>query len=139
MSEICSQQGAPGLIISTQSWELRNTLMTSSVEHLETADAVDLIGAIVLTQVAVPAMQAPGSGTIIVTGGGFADHPIPALATVSLGTAALQSAATMLEADLGSSGIRVATLTLPEAHRSALLGGRPLLQSLAGGVFLTGE
>src|SRR5207342_2024365 len=45
-------------------------------------------------------------------GGGFADHPIPALATVSLGKAALRSAATMLGADLEPDGIRVATLTI---------------------------
>ena len=46
------------------------------------------------------------------TGGGFADNPIPALATVSLGKAALRSAATMLGADLQPDGIRVATLTI---------------------------
>jgi NADP-dependent 3-hydroxy acid dehydrogenase YdfG len=57
-------------------------------------------------------MRAAGSGTIIVTGGGFADYPIPALATVSLGKAALRSAATMLGADLEADGIRVATLTI---------------------------
>jgi short-subunit dehydrogenase len=57
-------------------------------------------------------MRASGSGTILVTGGGFADHPIPALATVSLGKAALRSAATMLGADLEPDGIRVATLTI---------------------------
>ena len=51
-------------------------------------------------------------GTILVTGGGFADHPIPVLATVSLGKAALRSAATMLGADLEPDGIRVAMLTI---------------------------
>jgi enoyl-[acyl-carrier-protein] reductase (NADH) len=49
---------------------------------------------------------------MIVTRGGFADQPIPALATVSLGKAALRSAATMLAADLEPDGIRVATLTI---------------------------
>jgi NAD(P)-dependent dehydrogenase (short-subunit alcohol dehydrogenase family) len=65
-----------------------------------------------MAQVAAPAMRAAGSGTIVMTGGGFADHPISALATVSLGKAALRSAATMLSADLGPDGIRVATLTI---------------------------
>ena len=45
---------------------------------------MDVISAIVVAQVAAPAMRAAGFGTILVTGGGFADHPIPALATVSL-------------------------------------------------------
>ena len=87
-------------------------LLSSSVDHLQTAYAVDVIGAIVVAQVVSPAMRAAGSGTIIVTGGGFADYPIPALATISLGKAALRSAATMLGSDLEADGIRVATLTI---------------------------
>ena len=50
--------------------------------------ALHEVGAIVVAQEAAPAMKAAGFGTMIVTGGGFADHPIPALATVSLGKAA---------------------------------------------------
>ena len=80
--------------------------------HLQTAYAVDVFGAIVVAQVAAPAMRAAGFGTILVTGGGFADHPIPGLATVSLGKAALRSAATIPGADLMQDGIRVATLTI---------------------------
>ena len=87
-------------------------LLSASVAHLQTAYAVDVIGAIVVAQVGAPAMRAAGFGTMIVTGGGFADHPIPALATVSLGKAALRSAATMLGADLEPDGVRVATVTI---------------------------
>jgi short-subunit dehydrogenase len=112
MAELYNQQGAPGLIIYNAVMGAPDQLMSSSVEHLQTAYTVDVIGAIVVTQIAAPAMRAAGSGTIIMTGGGFADHPIPALATVSLGKAALRSAATMLGADLEPDGIRVATLTI---------------------------
>jgi short-subunit dehydrogenase len=112
LAELYREQGAPGLIIYNAVMGAPDKLLSSSVEHLQTAYAVDVISAIVVTQVAAPAMRAAGSGTIIVTGGGFADHPIPALATVSLGKAALRSAATMLGADLEADGIRVATLTI---------------------------
>src|SRR5580692_6027372 len=112
MAELYDEQGAPGLIIYNAVMGAPDQLLSSSVEHLQTAYAVDVIGAIVVTQVAAPAMQAAGSGTILVTGGGFADYPIPALATISLGKAALRSAATMLGADLEPDGIRVATLTI---------------------------
>jgi short-subunit dehydrogenase len=112
MAELYSERGAPGLIIYNAVMGAPDKLLSSTVEHLQTAYAVDVISAIVVTQVAAPAMRAAGSGTIIVTGGGFADHPIPALATVSLGKAALRSAATMLGADLEPDGIRVATLTI---------------------------
>jgi short-subunit dehydrogenase len=112
MGELYGERGAPGLIIYNAVIGAPDKLLTSSVEHLQTAYTVDVISAIVLAQVAAPAMRAAGSGTIIVTGGGFADHPIPALATVSLGKAALRSAATMLGSDLEPDGIRVATLTI---------------------------
>jgi short-subunit dehydrogenase len=112
MAELYNEQGAPGLIIYNAVMGAPDKLLNSSVEHLQTAYAVDVISAIVVTQIAAPAMRAAGSGTIIVTGGGFADHPIPALATISLGKAALRSAATMLGVDLQPDGIRVATLTI---------------------------
>jgi short-subunit dehydrogenase len=112
MAELYSEEGAPGLIIYNAVMGTPDKLLSSSVEHLQTAFAVDVISAIVVTQVAAPVMRASGSGTIVVTGGGFADYPIPALATISLGKAALRSAATMLGADLEPDGIRVATLTI---------------------------
>jgi short-subunit dehydrogenase len=112
IGDLYRSPGAPGLIVYNAVMGAPDQLLTSSVAHLQTAYAVDVIGAIVVAQVVAPAMRAAGSGTIIVTGGGFADHPIPALATVSLGKAALRSAATMLGADLQADGIRVATLTI---------------------------
>jgi short-subunit dehydrogenase len=112
MTELYRGADAPGVIIYNAVMGAPDHLLSASVAHLQTAYAVDVIGAIVVAQVAAPAMKAAGFGTMIVTGGGFADHPIPALATVSLGKAALRSAATMLGADLEPDGIRVATLTI---------------------------
>jgi short-subunit dehydrogenase len=112
ITDMYSGSDAPGVIVYNAVMGAPDQLLNSSVAHLQTAYAVDVIGAIVVAQRAAPTMQAAGRGTIIVTGGGFADYPIPALATVSLGKAALRSAATMLGADLKASGIRVATLTI---------------------------
>jgi len=112
MRELYSGDGAPGVIIYNAVMGAPDRLLDSTAAHLQAAYTVDVIGAVVVAQAAAPAMRAAGSGTIVVTGGGFADHPIPALATVSLGKAALRSAATMLGADLGPDGIRVATLTI---------------------------
>jgi short-subunit dehydrogenase len=103
---------APGVIIYNAVMGAPDQLLSATVDHLQAAYAVDVISAIVVAQVAAPAMKAAGFGTMIVTGGGFADHPIPTLATVSLGKAALRSAATILGADLEPDGIRVATLTI---------------------------
>ncbi len=112
VTELYSRRDAPGVIVYNAVMGAPDQLLSSSVAHLQTAYSVDVIGAIVVAQRVAPAMRAAGSGTIIVTGGGFADHPISALATVSLGKAALRSAATMLGTDLKSDGIRVTTLTI---------------------------
>lgn len=112
VTDLYSRQGAPGVIVYNAVMGAPDQLLSSSVAHLQTAYSVDVIGAIVVAQRVAPAMRAAGSGTIIVTGGGFADHPISALATVSLGKAALRSAATMLGTDLKADGIRVTTLTI---------------------------
>ena len=112
LTELYRRDGAPGVGVYNAVMGAPDRLMTSTVAHLQEAYAVDVIGAIVVAQSAAPAMSAAGFGTIIVTGGGFADHPIPALATISLGKAALRSAATMLGVDLAPDGIRVATLTI---------------------------
>ena len=112
MTELYRGEGAPGVIIYNAVVGAPDQLLSASVAHLQAAYAVDVISAIVVAQVAAPVMKAAGFGTMIATGGGFADHPIPALATVSLGKAALRSAATMLAADLEPDGIRVATLTI---------------------------
>jgi short-subunit dehydrogenase len=112
MRELYLGNGAPGVIVYNAVMGAPDRLLSSSVAHLQAAYSVDVISAIVVAQAAAPAMRAAGSGTILVTGGGFADHPIPALATVSLGKAALRSAATMLGADLAPDGVRVATLTI---------------------------
>src|SRR5579862_6661750 len=112
MTELYGSDGAPGVVIYNAVMGAPDRLMSSTAAHLQTAYAVDVIGAVIIAQVAAPAMRAAGFGTIVVTGGGFADHPVPALATISLGKAALRAAATMLGADLEPDGIRVATLTI---------------------------
>jgi short-subunit dehydrogenase len=112
ISAVYRAQGAPGVVVYNAVMGAPDQLLSSSVAHLQTAYTVDVIGAVVVAQVAAPAMRAAGSGTILFTGGGFADYPVPALATVSLGKAALRSAATMLMADLEPDGIRVASLTI---------------------------
>jgi short-subunit dehydrogenase len=112
MRDLYTEQGAPGVIVYSAVMGVPDQLLSSTVAHLTTAYAVDVIGAVVVAQSAVASMRAAGFGTILFTGGGFADYPVPALATISLGKAALRAAATILQADLEPDGIRVASLTI---------------------------
>ena len=112
LTSLYTGTGAPGILVYNASMLVPDSLLSSDVAHLHEAYNVDVVGAIVATQVAAPTMRAAGGGTILFTSGGWADHPGPAWGTVSLGKAALRSAATMLGADLASDGIRVASITI---------------------------
>jgi len=112
LTSLYAGAGAPGVLVYNASMLTPDSLLSSDVAHLHQAYDVDVVGAIVATQVAAPAMRAAGGGTILFTGGGWADHPGPAWGTVSLGKAALRPAATMLGAELAGDGIRVASITI---------------------------
>jgi hypothetical protein len=57
-------------------------------------------------------LRAAGTGTLLFTSGGFADHPLPGLASLSMGKAALRSAATLIAAGVREDGIHAATITI---------------------------
>jgi short-subunit dehydrogenase len=112
LTSLYAAGGAPGLMVYNAAMAVLDSLLDTDPDHLRQAYNVDVVSAIVATQVASAAMRADGGGTILFTGGGFADHPIPTLASISLGKAALRSAGTMLGSDLADSGVRVATVTV---------------------------
>ena len=57
-------------------------------------------------------LRAVGGGTLLVTSGGFADTPVPGLASLSMGKAALRSAQTLVAAGVRDDGIHAATVTI---------------------------
>lgn len=103
---------APGVLVYNASLLVPDGILTSTVEHLREAYDVDVVGAVVAAQIAAPVMRAAGSGTILFTGGGFADNPVPALATISIGKAALRAAATLVAAEVGGDGVHAASITI---------------------------
>ncbi len=115
LASLYAQPDAPGLVVYSAADGRPDSLLGSDVDHIRQSYDVDVVGAVVATQVAATAMRAAGHGTILFTGGGFADHPVPALATLSLGKAALRSAATILGAELAEDRIRVGSVTIAGA------------------------
>jgi short-subunit dehydrogenase len=87
-------------------------ILDTTVARLRTAHDVDVVGAVVAAQVATPALRTAGTGTLLFTSGGFADHPVPALATLSIGKAGMRSAATLIAAGVKEYGIHAATITI---------------------------
>lgn len=73
---------------------------------------VNVGGALVATQAVLPAMRAARRGTILLTGGGLALSPAAAVASLSLGKAAIRSLAFSLFQELQPEGIHAATVTI---------------------------
>jgi NAD(P)-dependent dehydrogenase (short-subunit alcohol dehydrogenase family) len=112
LERIFSAPGAPGVVVYNAALPDPGEVLDITVERLRTAFDVDVIGAVVAGQVAAPVLRAAGGGTLLVTGGGFADNPVPALASLSMGKAAVRAAQTLIAAGVGGDGIHAATVTI---------------------------
>jgi NAD(P)-dependent dehydrogenase (short-subunit alcohol dehydrogenase family) len=112
---IFSAPGAPGVVVYNAALPDPGQILDTTVERLRTAYDVDVLGAVIAAQVAVPVLRAASGGTLLVTSGGFADNPVPALASLSMGKAALRSSQTLVAAGVAEDGIHAATVTIAGA------------------------
>jgi NADP-dependent 3-hydroxy acid dehydrogenase YdfG len=74
--------------------------------------AVNIGGALVAAQAVAPTMSERGSGTILLTGGGFALHPSAEYLSLSIGKAGIRALAHGLFESFEEKGIHVATVTV---------------------------
>jgi NAD(P)-dependent dehydrogenase (short-subunit alcohol dehydrogenase family) len=112
LERIFAAPGAPGVVVYNAALPDPGQILDTTVERLQTAHDVDVLGAVVAAQVAAPILRTAGGGTLLVTSGGFADNPVPALASLSIGKAALRSAQTLIAAGVREDGIHAATITI---------------------------
>ena len=115
LEQIFGAPGAPGVTVYNAALPDPGEILDTTVGRLRTAYAVDVLGGVVAAQVAVPVLRTAGTGTLLFTSGGFADHPVPAVASLSIGKAALRSAATLIAAGVQGDGIHAATVTIAGA------------------------
>ena len=115
LERIFSAPAAPRVVVYNAALPDPGEILDATVERLRTAHDVDVIGAVVAAQVAAPVLRAAGGGTLLATSGGFADNPVPALASLSIGKAAMRSAQTLIAAGVRDDGIHAATITIAGA------------------------
>jgi NAD(P)-dependent dehydrogenase (short-subunit alcohol dehydrogenase family) len=115
LERIFGSPGAPGVVVYNAALPDPGQILETTVERLRTAYDVDVLGGVVAAQVAAPVVRASGGGTLLVTSGGFADNPVPALASLSMGKAALRSAQTLIAAGVREDGIHATTVTIAGA------------------------
>ena len=114
LEQIFRAPGAPGVAVYNAALPDPGEILDTTVGRLRTAYAVDVLGAVVAAQVAAPVLRTAGTGTLLFTSGGFADHPA-GLASLSMGKAALRSAATLIAAGVREDGVHAATITIAGA------------------------
>lgn len=74
--------------------------------------AVNIGGALASISAVAPEMVLRGSGTILVTGGGFAFNPPPDFISLGVGKAGVRSLVQGLFEDFKAKGVRIATVTV---------------------------
>src|SRR6202042_2069666 len=98
LERIFGAAGAPGVTVYNAALPDPGEILDTTLERLRTAHDVDVLGAVIAAQVAAPVLRPAGGGPLLLPRGGFADNPVPALASLSMGKAALRSAQTLVAA-----------------------------------------
>ncbi|WP_116452573.1 SDR family NAD(P)-dependent oxidoreductase [Blastococcus litoris] len=83
-----------------------------SPEDLLADLAAGAVGLQTALRAALPGMRERGTGTVLVTGGGSADKPIPSMSSLGVQKAALRALAEVQARALAPEGIHVATVTV---------------------------
>lgn len=110
--EVKNTSGSPEVLIYNAAMLRSTDLMNVTAEELLQDFQVNVVGAVICVQQVVEDMRQNNKGTIIFTGGGFADAPTPQMASLGMGKAAIRNLAQSLAKQLQPDGIRVATVTI---------------------------
>lgn len=112
LARAAADGGAPEVLVYNAAGVRYKPLAGLTAEELNADLRTSVGGALAAAQAVLPAMRAAGRGTLLFTGGGFAFEPMPALASLGAGKAALRNLAFSLHAELKDSGIHAATVTI---------------------------
>jgi len=104
--------GAPEVLVYNAALADRRPPCELTADDLLHALRVDVVGALIATNHVAPSMKAAGRGTILFTGGGYADRPWAGMASLGVGKAALRNLARCFAQELGAHQVHVATVTL---------------------------
>ena len=107
-----AELGEPAVLVYNAAGVSYRPLAEVDAERFAADLSVSVVGAFTAAQEVLPAMRARRSGTLLLTGGGFAFEPMPVMASLGAGKAAIRNLAFSLNAELKDSGVRAATVTI---------------------------
>lgn len=112
VADVRLAQGDPAVLIFNAASAQMGRPTTIPPQRLAEEFRANVLAALVLSEQVAPAMKAAGRGTILLTGGGFAQEPAADYASLSMCKAALRNLTYTLAQELGGAGIHVATVTV---------------------------
>lgn len=104
--------GAPSVLVYNAAVMKRAPPSQLRADDLVHDFRVNVAGALISAQAVADDMKAAGSGTILLTGGGLALTPMPAVASLGIGKAAIRNLTSSLAGEFEPAGIHVATVTI---------------------------
>lgn len=112
LDKMCQEMGYPQVLVYNASKNKQLHILDETAESISDDLLINVGGALEAVQALLPAMKARQAGTILLTGGGLALHPNPAMGALSIGKSGLRSLAIQLHNALAPDGIKVATITV---------------------------
>lgn len=107
-----SEIGAPRVLVYNAAAATMKTPSQLTPDELMRDFQIGVIGAMTAMQTVIGGMRSKRTGTILLTGGGFAFEPVPNLASLGIEKAGIRSLAFSLAKELAPEGIHVATVTI---------------------------
>ena len=112
LARLQAELGDPDVLVYNAAGVTYRPLAQVDAEQFAADLSVSIVGAFAAAQQVLPAMRARRSGSVLLTGGGFAFEPMPVLASLGVGKAAIRNLAFSLHADLSDTGVHAATVTI---------------------------
>jgi short-subunit dehydrogenase len=112
IDDLSARIGAPSVLVYNAAVSGRHKPSELDASTLLHELHVDVVGALVAANHVAPAMIAAGEGTILFTGGGYADRPWTGMTGLGVGKAALRNLARCMAQEYGDQGVHVATVTV---------------------------
>jgi short-subunit dehydrogenase len=112
LDRLQGELGEAGVLVYNAAGMSYQALADVAAERFAADLAVSVVGAFTSAQHVLPAMRSRGAGTLLFTGGGFAFEPMPVMASLGVGKAAIRNLAFSLHADLKDIGVHAATVTI---------------------------
>jgi NAD(P)-dependent dehydrogenase (short-subunit alcohol dehydrogenase family) len=112
IAEVQRQQGSIDVLHYNAASLRKATLVEQPRDSFNDDLAVNIGGALAAAQAVAPKMEEQKSGTILLTGGGFALAPNPDFLSISIGKAGIRAMAHGLFEQFREKGIHVATVTV---------------------------